>query len=345
MGVDLGELAVKKTIPLESLSGRIVAIDAFNMIYQFLSSIRQEDGSPLMDYKGRITGHLSGLFYRNARLLENGIKPVYVFDGPAPEFKKKTQEARAAAKKAAEEKWRTALDEERTEDAKKYAKATAKLTGEMIEESKKLLGALGIPIVQAPSEGEAQAANMVREGLAYASVSQDYDSVLFGSPVLVRNLSITGKRKVPKQERYVLVEPEEIRLDETLKSLGIGREQLILMGLMIGTDFNEGVHGIGPKKALKIVQEVKSLDEMIRYVQIKHNSIFPDNIEEIYEFFLHPKSNKVEKLNFQKVNQEQVKKILVEEHDFASERIESVLQRIEEKSKEKGAQKRIEDWF
>jgi len=347
MGVDLGDLAVRKPISLESLAGRVVAIDAFNTIYQFLSSIRQEDGNPLMDYKGRVTAHLSGLFYRNARLLENGIRPVYVFDGKSPEFKRKTQQMRAAIKKDAEEKWMRALEEGRPEDAKKFAQATSRLTREMIEEGKKLLIAMGIPVVQAPSEGEAQAAEMVRDGTVYASASQDYDSLLFGSPILIRNLSITGKRKIPKQDRYVLVEPEEIRLDEVLRLLGVTREQLVMMGLLVGTDFNEGVHGIGPKKALKAVKEngFKTLDELCEFVKTKHKIELPENIKEIYDFFLKPPTEKTGKLNFAKANPEEIRRMLVDEHDFSPERIDGTIARIVHAAKEKGAQKRMDEWL
>jgi flap endonuclease-1 len=185
---------------------------------------------------------------------------------------------------------------------------------------------------------------MVRDGVAYASVSQDYDSLLFGSPVLVRNLSITGKRKVPRQDRYVMVEPEEIRLDETLRATGISREQLVLMGLLVGTDFNSGVHGIGPKKALKMVLEFETLDKVRAQVKLKHNAELPDDIEEIYEFFLKPPSVKTGKPEFGKVDTEAVEKILVSEHDFAPERIKNTLQNISQAVKEKGAQKRLGDW-
>jgi flap endonuclease-1 len=345
MGVDLGDLAVKKTIALENLAGRTIAVDAFNTIYQFLSSIRQEDGNPLMDFKGRITAHLSGLFYRNARLLENGIRPVFVFDGEPPEFKKKTQEARREARREAEEKWKTALAEERMEDARKYARASVRLTTEMVNESKQLLTAMGIPIVQAPSEGEAQAARMVADGAVYAAASQDYDALLFGAEVLVRNISITGRRKVPKQDRYVLVEPEEIRLGETLRTLDLSRGQLVMLGLLVGTDFNEGIHGIGPKKGLKIVQEVKTLTDLRTYVKAKHNAEFMEDIEEIYHFFMSPPNEKVEVPRQKEPDPEAVKKILVSDHDFDQQRVDNVLANIQKQMKEKGAQRKMDEWF
>lgn len=345
MGVDLGDLAIKHTIQLETLAGRQIAVDAFNTIYQFLSSIRQEDGTPLMDFKGRITAHLSGLFYRNARLIENGIKPVYVFDGKAPEFKRKTQEQRAKIKKEAEEKWKKALEEERFEDARKYAQGTSRLTREMVAEGIELLNAMGIPTIQAPSEGEAQAALMVKNKVVYASASQDYDSLLFGSPLHIRNISITGRRKIPRQDKYILVEPEEIRLEETLSALKLNRERLVMIGLLVGNDYTDGVRGVGPKTALKIISNINSLDELIKFVDGKYGKVFPENIEEIYNFFLNPPYTEVEKIITPEVDADKVRKILCSEHDFDQGRIDNVLTKIEKRIKETGAQKRLDDFF
>ena len=345
MGVDLGDLAVKKTITLDSLAGKIVAIDAYNMIYQFLASIRQEDGTPLMDYKGNITAHLSGLFYRTSRLLENGIKPVYVFDGKPHDFKGRVQSERSEAKKAAQKKWEEALEKGKYEDAKKYAQATSRLTSEMVEESKLLLKAMGVPSVQAPADGEAEASLMVQNGLAYATASQDYDALLFGSSVLVRNLSITGRRKVPRQDRYILVEPEEIDLKETLASLGLTREQLIIIGLLVGTDFNEGVKGVGPKTALKIVKEQKTLDAVVDYVKGKYNYDFEVAPKDVVNIFLHPAYISPPKLRWAEPDADSISKILVEQHDFSQDRVEKTLTELIRISKERGAQSKLENWF
>lgn len=346
MGVDLGDLAVKHTISLDSLNGKIIAIDAFNTLYQFLASIRQEDGTPLMDFKGKITAHLSGLFYRTARLIENGIKPVFVFDGVAPAFKKKTRDARAKTKFEAEEKWRKALEEERFDDAKKFAQATSRLTEEMVIESKVLLDAIGIPHVQAPSEGEAQASMMVRRDIAYAAASQDYDSILFGSPRLVRNISITGRRRVPRQDTYILIEPEEIIQKETLDAIGVSLEELIVMGLLIGTDFNVGVPKVGPKTALKIVKEHRTLKKVQEYVKTKYNYEFETNIEEVLEFFLNPPYKEIDKkLVWGKVKPDKIEELLVKEHDFSTERVNSTVQKIITSFKEKGGQSKLESWF
>ncbi len=346
MGVNLGDLAIKHKAAIADFSGKPIAIDAMNMLYQFLASIRQEDGTPLKDFKGRVTGHLSGLFYRTAKLVSGGLKPIYVFDGKPPRFKEKEIEARNKVKKEAELKWKKALEEEKLEEAKRYAQGSSRLTREMVEESKELLSAMGIPWVQAISEGEAEAAWMVRKGMCHASASQDYDSLMFGSPVLVRNLSITGRRKVPRQNRYINVEPEMIRLEETLDSLGISREQLILIGLMEGTDFNEGVRGVGPKTGLKIAKEHGTLDEVKKYVKEKYDYEFEENIDEVYDFFLKPPIEKeIKRPEWRDANIGKVKKLLVEEHDFSEERVGRTLENMMGVIKEAESQKKLDKWF
>ncbi|MFH2106712.1 MAG: flap endonuclease-1 [Candidatus Micrarchaeota archaeon] len=345
MGVDLGDISIKRPITLEMLSGKQVAIDAFNTLYQFLASIRQEDGTPLQDSHGNITAHLSGLFYRTSKLIESGIKPIYVFDGKVPEFKFKKRLEREQTKKDAEEKWKKALEEERYEDAKKFAQATSRLTHEMVDESKELLKAMGIPVVQAPSEGEAQASMMVENGEAYASASQDYDSLLFGSPRLVRNINITGKRKVPRQNRFINIEPEEIILKETLEALGVSREQLIIVGILVGTDFNEGVMRVGPKTALKIVKERKTFDEVKGHVREKYNYEFEKNIDEVYDFFMNPPHEKTGKLKAGRLDENRIKTILCEKHEFSEERIERVMEKIKNAVLESNSQSKLDNWF
>ncbi len=346
MGVDLGDLAVKNPVPLQSLSGKVIAIDAFNVLYQFLASIRQEDGTPLMDFKGRVTAHLSGLFYRSCRLINNGIKPVYVFDGKPSIHKEKTRKERSEVRKMAEEKWKKALEEEKYDEAKKYAQGTSRLTRDMVEECKLLLQAMGIPYVQAEGEGEAQAAGMVQNGIAHATASQDYDALLFGSPVLLRNISITGRRKVPRQDRYIMVEPEEINLKQTLKSLGIDREKLIMVGILLGTDFNEGVRRVGPKTAIKIVREINSLDEMRAYVREKYEHEFDVEPEKIMDLFLKPPYVEVrKKFTWGNADNEALMGLLVGEHDFSEERVSRTFDEMMKTLKETSSQSKLDDWF
>ncbi len=340
MGVNLGNIVPKKEVELTELSGKKIAIDALNQIYQFLSIIRDRmTGEPLKDSKGRITSHLSGLFYRTAKLIEAGISPAFVFDGEPPAFKKRTIEKREEMKKEAEKKWKEAL--EKGEEAITYAQAAAKATDEMIEESKELIKLMGLPVIQAPSEGEAQCAFMAIQGDVFASASQDYDSLLFGSPRLIRNISITGRRKLPRKEVYIEVKPEIIELEKLLLELGIDRKKLVIMGLLIGTDYNPGgVKGIGPKKALELVKKCKNLKEVLKKVEWKFNV----DAEEIFEFFLDPPVTKKYKLEWKRPEREKLIKFMVDEHDFSSERVEKVIDNLEKRFVS-GRQASLSSWF
>lgn len=340
MGVNLRDLLSFRQIDLKDLSGRVIAIDAMNALYQFLAIIRQPDGTSLMDSRGNITSHLSGIFYRTINLLEAGIKPVYVFDGEPPELKLETVEERVKIRKEAAKRWEEAIERGDLEEARKFAQASSKLTDEMVEESKRLLEAMGVPYVQAPSEGEAQASYMARRGDAWGVSSQDYDSLLYDSPRLVRNLTISGRRKLPKKDVYVKVEPELILLDENLENLGITREQLIGIGILLGTDYNEGVKGIGVKTALKLIKEKGSIERVVEEEKLE---IFPP-VEEIKKLFLKPQLTDNYKMKWEPINKNQVYSILCDEHDFSRERVQKALERVREEEKVK-AQSRLEQFF
>lgn len=333
MGVQLGDLVPKEKISIDSLNGRRIAIDAYNSLYQFLSIIRQPDGTPLMDSKGRITSHLSGLFYRTTKFVEAGVKPVYVFDGKPPESKLATILGRISIRKAAKEKWEKAKEAGEVEEARKWAQASTRLTKEMVDNSKELLDAMGIPWVQAPGEGEAQAAFIAEQGDVWGSASQDYDSLLFGSPVLLRNLAVTGRRKLPGKNIYVTVEPETIVLEKTLSGLGISREQLVDIAILVGTDYNDGVHGIGPKKALAFVKEGKSLDE-----------VYEGDFESIRKIFLKPDVTKKYKIEWKQPDSGRLENFLVKEHAFSPDRIKNSIDTLEAQASQKATQSRLDLW-
>ena len=344
MGVNLRDLVTPVTISLQELRGRIVAIDGYNALYQFLAIIRQPDGTPLKDSHGRITSHLSGVFYRTANLLEAGVKPCYVFDGKPPELKGMEIERRVAVKQRATEEYHAALERGDIEGARKAAQQTSKLTREMVQQAKDLLDALGVPCVQAPSEGEAQAAFMNRKGDVWAAVSQDYDSLLFGAPRLVRNLTISGRRKLPNKPVYIDIAPEIVRLEDALKELKITRNQLIDIGLMLGTDFNpDGFKGIGPKKALKAIEEFGSLKAALEQKKLEADPT--TNFDAITEIFLNPQTTSDYHLAWKDIDHQKVKEILCNSFDFSPERIEAALQRIREASKEQNKQASLEKWF
>ena len=324
MGTKLADIMEAKTISLRDLSGKKIAIDAFNTIYAFLASIRQPDGTPLMDSKKRVTSHLSGLFYRTLNLLEQGIYPAYVFDGEAPQLKAEEVARRREARDEAYQEWQTAKEEGRIEDARKAAQASSRLTTEMIEESKELLRALGIPAIQAPSEGEAMAAQMARAGDVWACASQDNDSLLYNCPRMIRNLSVSGRRRSSRSGGYMTIEPQLIELDLNLRALGISREQLVDVAILVGTDYNEGVKGVGPKTALKLIKKHGNLEK----VEPKKGPFdFP--YEEIREIFLHPPESELVSLTWREHDTERIHKILCKEHDFGENRVQRSLERLE----------------
>tara|TARA_Y100000310_G_scaffold345596_1_gene467037 strand:+ start:3002 stop:4003 length:1002 start_codon:yes stop_codon:yes gene_type:complete len=332
MGVDISDLVEHQELDLKNLAGRKIAIDAFNTLYQFLAIIRQPDGTPLMNSKGQTTSHLSGLFYRTAKLIEFGIQPCFVFDGKPPDLKADTIIARGRIKKAARKKWQEAVEQKDLVAAKKYAQATSKLNEQMVNDSKTLLDALGVPWVQAPSEGEAQASLICQQNDVYAVGSQDFDSLLFGAPKLVRNITITGKRKVPGKNYHYELKPHLIELDKVLKELKVTQEQLIEIGIMVGTDFNPGIKGIGPKKALKAVLEGNWKEQ--------EYAVDPEVVKKI---FTKPEVSKEYELKWGDADLDKLLEILHEKNEFSKERVEHTYEKLEKAGRAKN-QSSLEQW-
>lgn len=333
MGVSLSGLVHGEPVSFEDLKGRTIAIDAYNTLYQFLATIRDRfTGEPLRDSTGRITSHLSGLFYRTARLIEAGITPVFVFDGEPPAFKRHTIEQRIAVRKVAEEKWKDAVATGDVEKVRTYAQGATRLTKEMVQEAHTLLELMGVSWLQAPSEGEAQAAHLLAAGQAWAVGSQDWDSLLFGADRVVRNLAITGKRKVAGKQAQIDVQPELVTLERALQGLEITREQLVILGILVGTDYNPGgVKGIGPKTALKLVKEHETLDQVLAHVAWP----FEIPARQIYDFFLHPPAVDLP-IEKRRLDPSGLVAFLGGEHGFSRERIEAVTKKLETAKKQPG---------
>ena len=340
MGIDLKPILTTCPIKSSDLSDKIIAVDAYNTIYQFLATIRGPTGESLTNNKGEITSHLSGLFYRNINFLNENIKLVYIFDGKPHSLKFKEIARRKELKQEAIEKYQEALEEGRLEDAKKYSQGTVILTDKIIEQSKIILKLLGIPVIQAPSEGEATASILTKDGMAYACASQDYDSLLFGAKRLIRNLTISGKRKIPNKNKYVNIEPEIIHQSQILESTKLNLEQLVDVGILIGTDFNPGgFPGIGPKTALKLIKENGTL-EKIGKIKDDLNDV---PYQQIREIFLNPENIPLNNIEFNNPNYNEIIGFLCDTMDFSKERVKSSLERVK-KSQEKRSQS-LEQWF
>jgi flap endonuclease-1 len=324
MGVLLTPIIIKQSLTLEDLRGKRLAIDANGELYQFLALIRLRDGSPLRDSHGRITSHLSGLFYRTTRLMTDyAPEMVFVFDGKPPDLKFAEIARRRSVKQKYDAEHAAAL--ESGDLAKAYSKATmtSRLTREMAEEARELLRLMGLPIVLAPGEGEAQASHMAVKESVWAAASKDYDCLLFGAPRLLRFLTISGKEFLPSRGAFRAITPELIDTAALLQHYAITREQLIDIAILIGTDFNEGVKGIGPKKALKLATEFGSIERMPSEIQATLGA----GVEEIRQIFLNPDVTDRYDIEFRQPDFDGIIKFLCEEREFSRERVEAALDR------------------
>jgi len=360
VGIDLGDIVVRHPRTLADYSGKRLAFDAWNILYQFLSSIRGPDGSPLTDREGRITSHLQGLFNRTGNLVEAGIRPVFVFDGVPHPLKSETLAQRSARKEKATKEMeaeqakpefvaaKAALESATTDEERKEARKaltvasegvrtkaqqTSRLTPPMVESAKELLTALGVPVLEAPGEGEAQASWMAQQGIVDAVVSQDFDAILFGAPRLVRNLGVAGRRKMPGKQVWVEAPPEEVTLAESLGQAQLSREQLIDVALLVGTDFHAGIKGIGAKSAVSLIRADGSLDALLarldasgstsaveRYILEQRENL--DVRGEVRRIFLEPAHTaEVGDLSLRAPDAARVQEIMVERHGFNRERV------------------------
>ncbi|MHA1968610.1 MAG: flap endonuclease-1 [Candidatus Hodarchaeales archaeon] len=340
MGTKIGKLITesRQEIEIRDLTGKKIGFDAYNVIYAFLARIRDQStgGNYFTDSEGNVTSHLTGIFYRMTNLLANNIKPAFIFDGKPPSFKTQEIELRKKKKEEAKLKQAEAIAKGDMISAMKYAQATSRITPNMIDDAKRLLSYFGIPIVQATAEAEAQAAILINQGKIHSVTSQDYDSFLFGSREVIRNLAITQRRKVPNQQRWIEAHPEQILLEDLLSELKFkNRDQLIMLGLLIGTDYNpDGIKGVGPITALKLVHKYTSPAALFEYLDIKYKNeeIFPYPPKTLLDYFRTPEVDKNVKITHSKINPNKIEEFLVEERDFQSNRVKRQLNMLKRKS-------------
>ena len=326
MGCNLRDLAESEAIEMSDLAGKRVGIDSFLVAFQFLTSIRDRgptgDGGPLKDSKGRPVSHLMGFLERTTALLEAGVIPVFIFDGKHPELKADTMEKRSKSRTEAKEKWEAALAEGDYSEAQKWGQRAVRYTTEMVEETIEMLHLLGVPAFRAAAEGEAQAAVMASQGLIDVVATQDWDALLYGSPILIRNLMSAGSKRMGR-----VIRAEKIVLDDVLRENNLSREQLIDLAIMIGTDFHPGIPRIGPKTGLKLIREHGSVEKIC---EVKEKEV-PENLDLIREIFLNHPTNTGHNLNLKPVDVAALKSWL-EDRDFSEARIQRNLAKIQKSS-------------
>ena len=329
MGVMLTPILKREQTSLKALKGTSFAIDASIEIHQFLALVRKRDGSLFSDSQGRVTSHLIGLLTRTSRLIADfDMKPVFIFDGKPNPLKRRTIEMRRDARKKAEAEYVEAVSKKDYSKAWSKAVMTGRVTGLVLEDSKHLLTLMGIPWLEALEDAEAQASFMAARGDVWAVGSKDYDCLLYGAPILARYLTLTGREWLPAQRRSRPLIPELIRLSENLALLGITREQLVDLAILVGTDFNQGVKGIGPKKALKLVHDYGSIEQMPEEIRSK----LTEDLNNVRQVFLKPRVLEKYLLKRSPPDRDGLIRFLSEERGFNKERVERLTERLTRRS-------------
>ncbi|EMG48752.1 Structure-specific endonuclease RAD27 [Candida maltosa Xu316] len=317
-----------KQFELKNLFGRKVAIDASMCLYQFLISVRQSDGQQLTNESGETTSHLSGLFYRTIKMVENNIKPAYVFDGKPPVLKGGELEKRLMRREEAQKQKDALKDEGTVEEVLKFEKRLVRVSREQNDEAKKLLKLMGIPIVEAPCEAEAQCAELARGGKVFAAASEDMDTLCYEPPYLLRHLTFAESRKIPI---------DQIMYADAMEGLDMTKEQFVDLCILLGCDYCETIKGVGPVTAYKLIKEHGSLDKIVEWIQNNKTKYkLPENwpYDEARQLFLNPEVTKAEdiSLKWTEPDVEGLVKYMVAEKEFNEERIRSGAEKLRKES-------------
>ena len=327
MGCNLRDLAQPETLELSTLTGQKIGVDAFLTAFQFLTTIRDRspegDGGPLKSSNGKVVSHLMGFLNRTTTLLAAGIKPVFVFDGKAPELKADEIAMRKARREEARAIHQQAIEAGDFALAQKMAQRIISYTPEMVQETKQLLDLLGVPWVDAKAEGEGQAAVMATLGQLDAVATQDWDALLYGAPVLIRNMMTAGNKSHGR-----IVKAQKIILEDLLDEHQLTRKQLIDLAIMIGTDFHPGIKGIGPKTGIKLIKQFGDIETIC---QEKGKEV-PERLDEIRAIFHNHPSNEVasEKLQMGEVDVEGLCQFLQVERQFSQRRMDNAMEKLKQ---------------
>ncbi|ODQ79074.1 hypothetical protein BABINDRAFT_162144 [Babjeviella inositovora NRRL Y-12698] len=326
---------------IKSFFGRKVAIHASMCLYQFLIAVRQQDGQQLTNEDGQTTSHLMGMFYRTLRMVDNGIKPCYVFDGKPPLMKGGELEKRTAKREHASKQIEELKEAGTLEEVGKFERRLVRVTKEQNDEAKHLLSLMGIPYVEAPCEAEAQCAALAKAGKVFAAASEDMDTLCFETPYLLRNLTFSEARKLPINE---------IKYETVAEELGMDRAMFVDLCILLGCDYCETIRGVGPVTALKLIKEHGSLEAIVEAIESNPKSkyVVPEDwpYKQARELFLNPEvkdASEIE-LKWSEPNEEKLIEYMVQRNGFSEERIKAGIEKLK-KGLKGGVQGRLDGFF
>ncbi|RDW68074.1 Flap endonuclease 1 [Coleophoma cylindrospora] len=311
-------------------------------IYSFLIAVRS-GGEMLTNEDGETTSHLMGMFYRTLRIVDNGIKPVYVFDGAPPKLKSGELAKRFQRKAEATEGLEEAKETGTAEEVEKFSRRTVRVTREHNAECQRLLKLMGVPYIIAPTEAEAQCAVLARAGKVYAAASEDMDTLCFDSPVLLRHLTFSEQRKEPIQE---------IHLDKVLTGLNMDREQFVDLCILLGCDYLDPIPKVGPNTALKLIREHGSLEKVVEWIKsdkkekyaIPEDWPYADARELFFKPDVRPADHAECEFKWEAPDVEGLVQFLVTEKGFSEDRVRTAAAKLT-KNLKSSQQARLEGFF
>ncbi|XP_058002925.1 flap endonuclease 1 isoform X5 [Hevea brasiliensis] len=307
----------------ESYFGRKIAIDASMSIYQFLIVVGRTGTEMLTNEAGEVTSHLQGMFTRTIRLLEAGIKPVYVFDGQPPDLKKEELAKRYSRRADANADLAQAVEAGNKEDIEKFSKRTVKVTKQHNEDCKRLLKLMGVPVVEAPSEAEAECAALCKSGKVYAVASEDMDSLTFGAPRFLRHLMDPSSRKIPVME---------FEVSKILEELNLSMDQFTDLCILSGCDYCDSIRGIGGQTALKLIRQHGSIENILENINKERYQVPEDwPYQEARRLFKEPvvlADEEEPEIKWTAPDEEGLITFLVNENGFNSDRVTKAIEKI-----------------
>lgn len=315
MGSALGSIVEKRNRELKTMGGSVAVVDGYIQLHQFLNSIRDhETGEYLKNENGDVTSHLVGWFYRFGSVIDAGIRPVVIFDGGYPDLKQDEVDSRQESRQKAQQKFEEAKEEGDTEKMKKYAAQRISVDEDIVESTKELLDAMGIPTYIAPSEADPQCVQLMKEGVADYSITQDYDHLLYGADYILQNFNKDSG--------------DVISLQETLENNELSHEELVWYGILLGTDYNSSPHGVGPKRAMNIINGSDDFGDVISGAQ-SYDDIDVDTWWEVHDWFESPDVDEGLDPTWEKPDTELLRDMLINKYEFSENRVNSKLEGID----------------